>query len=507
MLDGYGIASVEGRWRAVPADRSMMRALADLRSARLTAALAAVVLGFLVVHAWISSSDHDEIVYLHASWLVAEGALPFKDFVEHHHPAIFYLLAPLVSFVAPNPIAAVFVGRIVNLIVVGLWIATSASILAPVATAAARRNLILLSIGCFTLLRNSLEVRPDTAMSLFCYVGLWQWLSFLRTRRSIHALASGIAYGVAVVFLQKAVLFVALVMAGSIAHLIWSKEPLGARRISAGVLLLGLGAAAPIAVFVAAIARAGILEDFYFWNYAFNQFYYLQSQASGNPASEAIAFAVREDPVLWVLGGWGVFGAARALFRRSDGALAGSQSATLLVVIAGFLVFIFRNQFPYQHNLMPLIPALAILGVLQLERVESRRTVVFWQAAMALMVVKVCVLCVDYDENKGHREIEAWVLAHSTPADTIHVTPPYHPIYRRDAYFFWYDGTRKAEPYAAYCRARGCATDRLEQDRNAPLPLLVYLPDDYPQAWPVEWDRDRAAYEETEIPHMFRRKR
>ena len=40
----------------------------------------------------------DEFEHLHASWLVSEGLFPYRDFFEHHHPLIWYIFAPIVSF-------------------------------------------------------------------------------------------------------------------------------------------------------------------------------------------------------------------------------------------------------------------------------------------------------------------------------------------------------------------------------------------------------------------------
>ena len=39
----------------------------------------------------------DEIEHVHASWYVHHGQVPFRDFFEHHHPLLWFLLAPVVS--------------------------------------------------------------------------------------------------------------------------------------------------------------------------------------------------------------------------------------------------------------------------------------------------------------------------------------------------------------------------------------------------------------------------
>ena len=37
--------------------------------------------------------DPDEFQHLHAAWVIHQGALPFRDYFEHHMPALPYMLA------------------------------------------------------------------------------------------------------------------------------------------------------------------------------------------------------------------------------------------------------------------------------------------------------------------------------------------------------------------------------------------------------------------------------
>src|SRR5216683_7821192 len=55
------------------------------------------VIGLIGVwHCWFAAYDHDEIEHLHASWLISSGELPFRDFLEQHHPTLWFLAAPIV---------------------------------------------------------------------------------------------------------------------------------------------------------------------------------------------------------------------------------------------------------------------------------------------------------------------------------------------------------------------------------------------------------------------------
>src|SRR6188768_4112037 len=46
--------------------------------------------------------DPDEFEHLHAAIAAAQGALPYRDFFEHHGPATYWMLAPFVRAVGPT---------------------------------------------------------------------------------------------------------------------------------------------------------------------------------------------------------------------------------------------------------------------------------------------------------------------------------------------------------------------------------------------------------------------
>ena len=53
----------------------------------------------LVVNRWWCV---DELEHLHATWCVAQGQLPYRDFFEHHTPLLYYLLAPIAALLKPE---------------------------------------------------------------------------------------------------------------------------------------------------------------------------------------------------------------------------------------------------------------------------------------------------------------------------------------------------------------------------------------------------------------------
>ena len=80
----------------------------------------------------------DEYQYGHATWLVAQGQLPYRDFFEHHFPLSYVLHAPLFTdaFAADRPFDAS--ALLLRRIVLVSWLALCALTASSSAVSASR---------------------------------------------------------------------------------------------------------------------------------------------------------------------------------------------------------------------------------------------------------------------------------------------------------------------------------------------------------------------------------
>ena len=471
-----------------------------LRPSIVRAAIA-VAFAFLLVHALRSGCDHDEVEHLHAAWLVSQGQVPFVDFVHVHHPTIFYLLAPLARALAPSPRALVFAARTVDLLLLAL------ALLAFRATAARTTEdrradwAPLLLLGCFFFARNSMEVRNDPWMSALVIVAVWCWLRYLGEGGARWAALAGFAIGCATVFSQKTLPFAGLIGIGTIVAV--ARDRSRWARTARGAALVAGAAAVPILAMVIAIHRAGYWSEFAFWNYAVTRNLYLQNAPSNLGASlfATIGVSMAEAPVLWAAG---LAGIALAMVRPR------LETTIPAVVVVGALAALLPSRMPWNHYLLLVQVFLALLAVPVVDLVLQS---VRWRAAAAtlllLMVVKTAVLSTFYTEIPDGPKVQRAALAATGPEDRVAMPPPYHPIFRKDAFFFWVVPGLLIPSYLDLCARARCPSGLVAADARAwdqSPPVTVFAPPDEPLWIPRGWDEHRSEYVATSTPGLWLRR-
>jgi hypothetical protein len=345
-----------------------------------------------------------------------------------------------------------------------------------------------------------MEVRPDPWMSFFCLIALWQWASHLRGGKLWNAALAGLCVGIAVAILQKAFAFAGLLAIGTNPAALRGRDRL--IRVAQGAGVAIAAAAVPVGALALVVQRAGLWSDFVFWNYTFNGFYYLATRYEGPSAAAIVGTSIGENAVLWLGGLAGLWLTLRRFRQLADQ----PELALSAAVVIGILVSLFQSRWPFSHNLLLMQPALAVLAVAALEELRVPR----WRTAagvlLVLLIAKVDVLCFTYDEGHGNVAIEERILALTEPTDPVAASPPYHPIFRRDSFFFWYVPLNNAQAYLECCRRFGCPPGKVEHDlaawRTDP-PAVVYLPADEPTWAPVGFTAYRTRYRPTDVPGLF----
>jgi len=149
--------------------------------------------------------DHAE--HLHASWLVWQGEVPYRDFFEHHHPLLWYIAAPMVALFYKN-VMIFYVARLVNASVyaVMFWglYKISRDFLKISKTAFIMALMLYFLYPSFV--SSFFEFAPDSFM-FACFVwGLWFYFKFLESKQQKMLNICFILWMISFLFLQKVLL-------------------------------------------------------------------------------------------------------------------------------------------------------------------------------------------------------------------------------------------------------------------------------------------------------------
>ncbi len=474
-------------------------------------AAAVLIASALVWHAWHSACDHDEIEHLHAVWMVGQGEAPFKDFLEQHHPTLWYAMAPLADAFHSTR-SLIFASRLLQLVCLAayLWLFVGvARLLYP--TCRGGWPLLML-VASFTFVRNMMEVRPDPWMNLLAFAGLFAWLVYIERGGYLRALLAGLLFGAAIAMLQKAMVVLALTAASSVATLVLIRGGRRVRRHLAGLALLISGSALPVALLFFMMWRAGLWKEFYFWNYSFNSFFYLHARLPENfTIMRTLWSAFISNPVLLITGIPGLWLMIRGLWatwRRADGSWDARFAVAFIAI--GYFASLAMSRMPFDQYFIVWLPMIALASIESYLWLRSRGCRIIYEAAAVAMAVELVVIAFAYRSDAPYREVRERVLATTSHSESVTIPPPRHPITRRDGTYFWYNGSMIAGAYEDYCRLNGCDGEALERDARLRLdaePAYVFIDRTHPGQMPYIWDEKNSNYEADEISGLFRRQR
>jgi len=150
---------------------------------------------------------YDDIEHLRAAYFVSLGYVPYRDFFEHHHPLIWYVLAPLMNFIPHVTSTAVYIGRAISYVV---SIGTGYFIYKIIQKISGDKQTALIGIClCFWAVFTwpaMFNVKPDIYMRFCFYGGLYYLLQYFYEQKFKYLQISFILFTIGFLFLQTIVM-------------------------------------------------------------------------------------------------------------------------------------------------------------------------------------------------------------------------------------------------------------------------------------------------------------
>ena len=209
------------------------------------------------------TGNGDNVEHLHATWLVAYGAVPYKDFFQHHNPLMWYIFAPIVRYFT-NLLSLLDFAHAVAILSGG----ATFCVVYKIATrffmggVSALISLIILCppyfyIYCF-------NYNPDTFMALFYAIGLYFIFSYWQEKK-LHTLCIAfMSFFIAFLFTQKVLM--PLFALGLISLVVFYKQKCPLKDIASALMLPVTG----MLLFIALLYHYDALRLYWLSNYPFN---------------------------------------------------------------------------------------------------------------------------------------------------------------------------------------------------------------------------------------------
>jgi hypothetical protein len=327
--------------------------------------------------------ERDEGEYAYAARLLLDGIPPYAELYSMKLPGIFAAYAGVLALFGESVrgihlgLLAVHAATLVLIFLLGRRLhGPGVGLVAALAFAA---------LGLGQAIRGTFA-NAEHFVLLPALAGLVLLLRGLERGRVAELGASGLLLGAAFVVKQHGACFA---LAGG-AYALFVLARAGRGRALAGLAAFAAGLALPYLATLAALARAGVFESFWFWTVRYPAFYVGQiglAEAASRFA-EASARVLGAAPLLWVTAGVGL---GALCFERS---LRGRRAFTALLAAASLLAivpgFYFRTH--YYLLLLPAASLLAGLGVRAAARSLPARTPAALRVALVGLVVALPVV-------------------------------------------------------------------------------------------------------------------
>ena len=322
--------------------------------------------------------DPDELEHLHAAYCVWSGEVPYRDFFEHHAPALYYLLQPVLElfYDLGNPrISILWRARewMFYCSLVTLWLTGRLAR----RWAGERAGLLAMALLAWTTVFHgkAIEFRPDVPATLLLLVAVSQfhfatgggsWRRFLKV---------GLLLGLAMLFTQKSLVPAAgIAVAACLARLV-SRSPVleSAATVVARVIVpIAAGVAVVWGIASALFATAGAVNDFWY-----STWYQLWIWPVRSSRWEHLRPTLAGDLTVWVAGIFEIVMVLRN-WRKSETWQQQRGAAALVALVCIVSLGFVKATYPQFYLLwMPLLAALAAARVVAVcDRVADRRTVI-----------------------------------------------------------------------------------------------------------------------------------
>ncbi|GAB4413565.1 MAG: hypothetical protein OHK0039_20610 [Bacteroidia bacterium] len=453
------------------------RAWVQTRLLLLLQVLCGLWLLFLSLFALVHFINIDELEAIQTTWKMAQGARPYTDFFQHHHPLLWYQSLPAMWLLGPSE-TVFYALRLVQLLYLLGILALSYRLVRQgggdretgyVAVLVLATAYIFTSVG--------VEIRPDIAQTFFCLLGYTLLLRYLAGGSIRLLVAGGASMAAGFLFLQKA-LFMLFPMGLAILYL------LATRRLTwRDIFVFAGGFVLPVLLFLAYYLLTGQGETYLVFAWIVNFF-----KTAETRLYVEFVDALVWNPYIWV----SILLTLPYMVLRFRHL---SLEVKMTWFVGAVLLFIVllnpRAWRQYYFPAFPLLVVPAAFMVIDLTRhwrAHIRLTMYVLLAASAFPIYAI-----DFQYTRHNQYILGALRDSAQATDTYAFDEMLvHNVFRRDLHYFWYTTQPGGMMDAYHAFAAGDAAPWFDKARY----------DDFDFCTLVERYAPEAVYGRAESPHQ-----
>ena len=366
--------------------------------------------------------EGDVMEHIKASFKVYSGQIPYKDFFEHHHPLLWYLMGRFVALFEGKGNVVIYVVDYVTFLFFLIGVYYIYRIMKEFICGRTGALLSVLFILCPGIMLFYIYFKPDNYMLTCISAGLFYFFLYLRDHKRFDLVVSYFLFWLAFMFLQKALLFYPVLGAVSL-YMLYKKE------IAYKDFLVSVIAPVVLTVlFVSWIFQLGIWDIYWKSNFVFNTY---MREYMGEQAVNRSWFLAR------VFFGIGVFSSV-CLFVCMNKYFKILSFVFLLSLV--FNLFYFAPHVYYHYYAFYFAVPVAVAGILKIA--DSNKLLKIIVMLQSLVYVGYIVYYVAYDIRVGYiRQSKPYSILDRLQTNINKCDYVYFPssyLYNKDLGYYWF---------------------------------------------------------------------
>jgi 4-amino-4-deoxy-L-arabinose transferase-like glycosyltransferase len=361
--------------------------------------------------------DHDEFEAIHTSWKIIHGERIFIDFFQQKNPFFHYTLIPILKLFGETIVAIkacrffIFITMLCSLTVIYFTAKTIFDSKVAIIS-------LILTTSTYIFVQKSIEIRPDTIQVLFGIIGVFFLYEFFKNNQTVNLIMSGISLGISFLFLQKAILIIALLGIILIYRYLTKQIKIKYLILFSVTIILTI-----LPYYIYLFSRVS-LKTYWICNWFINVHFI----ETFSPVKVFI-LSFKQNIFLW---SFYLFGLVIVFKEKTK-----NEIAFLSLGLLG-LVFGMRNpNSQYFMMAMPFVAMIAAFGICKIFDRKTKLQMILLILIAVLASGNFCYVSMKHNNREQLEKIE-YVLSITDNDDYVYDGNIQFNVFRKDLDYFWY---------------------------------------------------------------------